>query len=132
MLPPRKASSPNASRESNWRYGADQQIANNSAAQRGAERQHHEAEQIEIAVDRRQCTLEGKDKGPHQVQGHKQPAGVRLLSMVRLLDHNFPSGVCLRINSVFHFSISIALINPSSNVYTWTTSPSTSMLPDTF
>jgi len=55
--------------------GADQQIANNSAAQRGAERQHHEAEQIEIAVDRRQCTLEAKTMSPSG-PASKQPAGV--------------------------------------------------------
>jgi hypothetical protein len=43
-MPPRR----NANREWNWADGSDQQVANNPAAERGRERQHQDAQQIEM------------------------------------------------------------------------------------
>ena len=55
------------------RRRADQQIANDAAAQRGRKRQHHDAEEIEIAADRRQRPFDGKDQRAAEIGKEDQP-----------------------------------------------------------
>ena len=50
------------------RDGADEQIANDSAGQRGGERQHHHAEEIEPGRHGGERAFEGEDEDAGQIE----------------------------------------------------------------
>lgn len=48
--------------------GADQEIANYASGQRGSKPQHHKAEQIKVATDRRHRTFDTEKERSGQIE----------------------------------------------------------------